>query len=139
MAASTNATRIVVGTAWTSRTLLAQERMLAEQAERKDGRRRVFIVEAETVSRHVRWYGAHVQAAVEKHGRQHPMIRTQYFNEELDAQGGMFDAVTAWLDHGGSRLGPSTADCAPLRAIRRPGFGVHVFCMDVAGQDEEGK
>ena len=53
MAASTNATRIVVGTAWTSRTLLAQERMLAEQAERKDGRRRVFTVEAEEVSRHV--------------------------------------------------------------------------------------
>ena len=131
MAASTNATRLIVGTAWTSRTLLAQERRLAEQAERRDGRRRVFTVTAEEVSELVPWYGAHLRAVIEKHGRQHPMVRTQYFNEELDAQGGMFDARRRALIF--AQRGPGT----PSRSAQGD-LGVHVFCIDVAGQDERG-
>ena len=44
MAASTNATRVFWGTAWTSRTLLARERRAAEEAQKKDGRRRVWVL-----------------------------------------------------------------------------------------------
>lgn len=127
MGASTNATRIIVGTAWTSRTLLAQERRLAMQAERADGRKRLFTVDAEALSGMVPWYAAHVAAAVEKHGRQHPMIKTQYFNEELDAQGGMFDERRRAL------MLASRPEERGLSAGR-----VHVFCIDVAGQDEVG-
>jgi hypothetical protein len=42
MAASTNATRVFWGTAWTSRTLLARELRAAREMEKKDGKRRVF-------------------------------------------------------------------------------------------------
>jgi hypothetical protein len=122
MAASTNATRIFAGTAWTSRTLLAQEKRAAIEAERVDGRRRLFTVDAEAVGACVPWYAAHVEAAIHKHGRQHPLIKTQYFNEEIDAQSGMFNARRRALMAG---------DAAP------PGAGgPSVFCIDVAGQDE---
>ena len=50
MAASTNATRVFWGTAWTSQTLLARELRSAREAEREDGQRRVFVVDAERVS-----------------------------------------------------------------------------------------
>jgi hypothetical protein len=42
MAASTNATRVFWGTAWTSRTLLAREKRAAEAAQARDGVKRVF-------------------------------------------------------------------------------------------------
>ena len=35
-------------------------------------------------------YGAHVDAVVARWGRQHPLVKTQYFNEEIDASSGMF-------------------------------------------------
>jgi len=51
MVASTNATRIFAGTAWTSRTLLAEEKRAAQAAERLDKRKRVFMIDAEKVFR----------------------------------------------------------------------------------------
>ena len=51
MAASTNATRVFWGTAWTSRTLLARELRAAREAEREDGAKRVFIMTADDVSK----------------------------------------------------------------------------------------
>ena len=46
MAASTNATRVFWGTAWTRDTLLARELRAAEEAQARDGRRRVFRKDA---------------------------------------------------------------------------------------------
>jgi len=116
----------------TSRTLLAQQRRGALQAERADGRRRVFTVDAETVAALVPWYGAHVDAAVAMHGRQHPMVKTQYFNEELDAQGGMFDARRRALIFGDRR------EASAGSAGEAGTASICVFCIDVAGQDEVG-
>jgi hypothetical protein len=53
MAASTNATRVFWGTAWTSRTLLARELRAAQAAEAVDGVQRVFRTSAEDVGREV--------------------------------------------------------------------------------------
>ena len=90
MAASTNATRVFWGTAWTSDTLLARELRAAKDAEVKDGMRRVFILTAEDVAREVPAYGLFVAEQVAKLGRNHPMIRTQFFSEEIDGEGGLF-------------------------------------------------
>ena len=125
MAASMNATRILAGTAWTSRTLLAQEMRAALQAEKDDGRKRVFTVNADTVRRAAPWYGAHVDAIVRAHGRQHPLVKTQYFNEEIDAETGMFNAARRAL-MGSDQSGQTS---------RIEGH-TYVFCIDVAGQDE---
>ncbi|HEX9107018.1 MAG TPA: hypothetical protein VF832_07315, partial [Longimicrobiales bacterium] len=53
MAASTNATRVFWGTAWTSNTLLARELRAAREAEERDGLRRVFTCTADEVRREV--------------------------------------------------------------------------------------
>jgi len=93
MAASTNATRIVVGTVWTSNTLLAREMRLARQAEEQDGIRRLFLYTADEVRVHNPLYGKFVDGEIKRLGREHPFIKTQYFCEEIDAQAGMFNAA----------------------------------------------
>ena len=125
MAASTNATRIFAGTVWTSNTLLAQERNAARQQTEKDGRQRVFMIGTDEVRESVPWYGAHVDGVIKKLGRQHPLVKTQYFNEEIDAEAGMFNAARMALMK--TRKKPYS----------EPKEGVlYAFLLDVAGQDE---
>lgn len=125
MAASTNATRVVVGTVWTSSSLLARERRAAEAAQAQDGIRRVFIYDADEVRKHNPAYGRFVDGEVARLGRQHPLIKTQYFNEEIDAQAGMFNAARRALMQGDR---PSQDQPIPGHA--------YAFLIDVAGQDE---
>lgn len=121
MAASTNATRVFWGTAWTSRTLLARELRAARTAEARDGRRRVFAITAEEVAAEVPAYAAFVAGQVARLGRSHPMVRTQFFSEEIDAGGGMFPA---------DRI-------AHMRGAARPaGSECYALLVDVAGEDE---
>jgi hypothetical protein len=58
MAASTNATRVFWGTAWTSNTLLAREEKTALALQRVDGVRRVWRLTCEDVAREVPAYGS---------------------------------------------------------------------------------
>ena len=134
MAASTNATRLFMGTAWTSHTLLGRELRAARQAEQADGVRRVFLYDADDVRAALPEYGAYVDGQIARLGRGHPLIKTQYFNEEIDAQGSMFNAARrALMACGGSRPTP------PLAGEERDALGLgeaYVFSIDVAGQDE---
>lgn len=125
MAASTNATRVFWGTAWTSRTLLARELRAALAAQQADGLQRVFVTAANQVAAEVPAYGAFVAAQVSRLGRNHPVVRTQYFNEEIDAEGGMFPPERVALMQG---------EHAPLEA---PRLGErYALLIDVAGEDE---
>jgi hypothetical protein len=124
MAASTNATRVFWGTAWTSQTLLAREKRAALEAEKQDGIRRVFEIDSNVVRKEVPSYGAFVDAEIAKHGRNHPFVRTQYFSEEIDEQTGMFTA---------DRL-------ALMQGVHEPYFyprreAVYAFTIDVGGED----
>jgi hypothetical protein len=85
MAASTNATRVFWGTAWTSRTLLAREREAAEEQQKEDGIQRVWVLTADDVAKEVPAYGEFVAERIHQLGRNHPMVKTQYFSEEIDA------------------------------------------------------
>jgi hypothetical protein len=125
MAASTNATRVFWGTAWTSRTLLARELRSALSAEKEDGVRRVFVAGAQDVSAEVPAYGLFVAAQVSRLGRSHPMVRTQYFNEEIDAEGGMFPP---------ERIASMQGEHAAL-SEPQPGC-VYAILVDAAGEDE---
>jgi hypothetical protein len=91
MASSGNATRVFSGTSWTSDTLLAREMRSALRAQKKDKVQRVFIVDCDEVAKSNKWYEKYVKSEIEKLGRQHPLIRTQYFCEEIDAQASMFN------------------------------------------------
>jgi hypothetical protein len=125
MAARTNATRVFWGTAWTSQTLLGRELRAARHAQEEDGIRRVFVLDADQVSQEVPAYGSYVAAQIAKLGRNHPMIRTQYFSEEIDAQTGMFPPARRAL---------MTCDL-PAHDRVLPGVPC-AFLLDVAGQDE---
>ncbi len=126
MAASTNATRVFWGTMWTSRTLLARELRAAREAERKDGVRRVFVLGAEDVAAEVPAYGAFVAEQVQKLGRNHPLVKSQFFSEEIDAEGGMFPERRLAMMRGehGRRREPE------------PGR-LYAILVDVAGEDEK--
>jgi hypothetical protein len=125
MAASRAATRVFCGTVWTSTTLLAQMRRACRQAEQADGMQRVFFYTAEDVRKENPYYGKFVDEQVSRMGRNHPLIKTQFFCEEIDAEAGMFGP-----DRRALMQGDQPAQDAP-----RPG-AVYAFLLDVAGQDE---
>src|SRR3972149_2718364 len=125
MAASTNATRVFWGTAWTSRTLLARELRAAREAQQRDGIRRVFHIDAGDVSKEVPAYGKFVAEQIQKLGMNHPLIRTQYYSQEIDAEGGMFPDYRLRLMKGYHAFQDApTAGC------------VYALTIDVAGEDE---
>jgi hypothetical protein len=95
------------------------------ELQRRDGRRRVFLHDADEVAAEVPAYGRYVQAQVWRLGRQHPLVRTQFYLEEIDVAGRLFTGQRQKLmrgDHG--RLeGP------------RPG-GSYALLLDISGEDE---
>ena len=125
MAASTNATRIFWGTAWTSQTLLAREKRAALEAEKADGIRRVFEIDADLVGKEVPAYARFVSQEIAKHGRGHPFIKTQFYSEEIDAECGMFPPARLALTQGSH----------PYQDSPLPGH-TYAFCLDIAGEDQ---
>ncbi len=90
MAASTNATRVFWGTAWRDDTLLARELQAARESQKRDGIQRTFVLNADQVAKEVPAYGLFVRQQIERLGRDHPMVRTQFFSEVLQQGGGLF-------------------------------------------------
>ena len=125
MCASTNATRVFWGTSWTSQTLLAREQRRALRAEKRDGVRRVFRLTADDVAAEVEAYRKYVEDAIDRMGRSSAFVRTQYFSEEVDGEGGMFPPERI------ERLRST------LKAETEPQPGrQYALLLDVAGEDE---
>lgn len=123
MAASTNATRVFWGTAWTSQTLLAREKRTALAAQQQDGIQRLFTIRADQVGEEVPAYRQFVHGQIASLGRNHPFIRTQFFSEEIDEQAGMFP-----LERLALMQGDHPPQIAPL-----PG-GIYLFTLDIGGE-----
>jgi hypothetical protein len=130
MAASTNATRVFWGTAWTSRTLLAREKRAALDATEKDGLTRVFQITADDVALEVPAYGKFVAGEIAKLGRNHPFVRTQFYCEEIDQEGGMFPASRIAM-----MAGTHQRQAGPF-ALRQAQGAMYAILIDVAGEDE---
>ena len=126
MAASTNATTVLWGTAWTSNTLLARTMRVLEAQELRDGQQRVFRVPWQQVAECVPAYGTFVRGEIERLGRQHPLIKTQYCLEEIDEAAGMFSVDVRALMQGSHlrQRGPTEGRC-------------YALLIDVAGGAEE--
>ena len=130
MAASTNATRVFWGTAWTSETLLAREfraalRREQEYAAAGTPKRLAFRLTAAEVRKEVPAYGVFVDEQIRRLGRNHPLVRTQYFSQEIDAESGMFPAERLALMQG----------VHPKREAPEEGK-IYCLLLDVAGEDE---
>jgi hypothetical protein len=141
MGASTNATTVLYGTAWTGETLLEHQKQqnleLEARAVRLAGTRHA---PAGPVKRHFEFpwtalaalspsYKAYVEAEIERLGLTHPMIRTQYLLEALAEQDRLFTAVQL------AQLRGTHARLAGPRMIgNHP--ALYVAGVDVAGADE---
>ncbi len=145
MAASTNATRVFWGTAWNGRTLLSRELLAARAAERQAQLRRgeplkspggggapagglprlAFRIDADTVAAEVPAYRAFVDAQVASLGRDHLMIRTQYFSEEVEGAQGMFSA----------QMVANMRGSHPPQEGPTPGK-IYALLLDVGGEDK---
>ena len=125
MGASTNVTTVLWGTAWTNDTLLATTIQDLERQQAQDGIRRVFTYDADRVGAEVPAYAAYVARQVARLGRNHPLIKTQYFLETIDAQGGLFDALRRALMRGQHQR---QHEPTPNRR--------YALLIDVAGEDE---
>jgi len=126
MGASTNATTVLWGTAWTGKTLLARSIKYLKRLEAKDGRRRVFKYDADVVGAEVPAYARYVAGEVDRLGRNHPLIKTQYYLEEIDAEGGLFPNLRRALMRGEHQR----------RHEPEPGKR-YALLLDVAGEDEQ--
>ncbi len=125
MGASTNVTTVFYGTAWTSNTFLARTVRYLEEQQAKDGVQRVFRIGCDIVSAEVPAYANHVATQLERLGRNHPLVRTQYYLETIDGTGGLFTPARQRLMHGTHQRRFS-----PENGHR------YAILVDVAGEDE---
>ena len=123
MAASTNAIRVFWGTAWDDQTLLARETRLARRENGGSGH--VFWTTAAEVGNEVPAYRDFVRGQVERFGREHPAIRTQFFCEEISDLTAMFtpERIEKMKGSHDPLYGPEPERC-------------YVFLIDIAGSDE---
>ncbi|HOR00157.1 MAG TPA: hypothetical protein PLJ35_15190 [Anaerolineae bacterium] len=128
MGASTNVTTVLWGTAWTPDTLLAHTVRALRRLEEADGVQRVFAVPWPRVAAEVPAYRAYVQGEIARLGAAHPLIRTQYALEEIDAAAAMFPPARRALMQGEH----------PPHAAPVPGAS-YALTVDVAGESPEGE
>lgn len=122
MRASTGAPVVAYGTTWTDDTLLEEFKRSVEEG-RTPGK--VFRVLPEIVADANPAYGDFVDAEVKRLGRDHPLIRTQYFLEALPQAGRMLKP-----DQLRSLAGEHK------RQEKRAGEAQIVAGLDFAGADE---
>jgi hypothetical protein len=152
MAAAGNGTIVSLGTAWTEDTLLERQRRLAVQLERQDGVRRVFTVDGPQVAEINELYGRHLEREIAALGRDHPLIRTQYFCENLESRASMFGpSQRALMECDALHQTTPVRGAAPGGGVERAGTialsgatagsavegqRIYAFLLDVAGQAE---
>jgi hypothetical protein len=127
MRAANNATALYLGTVNTTTDALWRKKSALEAMTAEDGLQRVFIVSPEEVMAANEAYGRFLEAKVRQFGRHHPVVKSEYYNEPIDGDGGLFDERRMALMRGSHSQ------------IWEPGRGnaaVYVATLDVAGQDE---
>jgi hypothetical protein len=125
MRAAKNATALYLGTVKMTTDALWLKKAALEAMTAEDGRQRVFMVSPETVTAANAEYGRFLAAKVQQLGRYHPVVKSEYYNEPIDGDGGLFDERRLALMRG-----------SHSRRQRAGGPGVFVATLDVAGQDE---
>ena len=92
MAATSNATTVFYGTAWDDRALLERAKQHHLELERRDGLRRHFEYDWETVARYNPAYRRYVEGERERLGEQHPLFLTQYSLKPIAGRDRLFSA-----------------------------------------------
>jgi hypothetical protein len=104
---------------------LWQKKLELERDQAADGRRRVFMVTPEKVTAEVPAYRQFLQTQINKYGRHHPIVASEYFLEPIDGTGGLFDARRRALMRGSHPR------------LQAPQTGhIYAATLDLAGEDE---
>jgi hypothetical protein len=125
MRAANNATAVYIGTVRFRSDALWQKKQALERQQAEDGVQRVFMVSPQQVVQANPHYGRFLERKVAQLGRDHPTIRSEYFLEPIDADGGLFPPRRQRLMAGDHERGRQ-----PLAAR------LYVATLDVGGQDE---
>lgn len=126
MAAATNATTVLYGTAWSDDTLLAKTIADNLEQERSDGLRRHFQYDWRTVAACVPAYSRFVQAERHRLGDTHPLFTTQYDLTTLPGRGRLLSPVQLH-----NIQGNHPHEHEPSAGVR------YVAGLDVAGEDPD--
>ena len=125
MRAFTNATAVYAGTVKLTTDFLWQKKQTLERISQEKGSQRVFLIHPDQVTAENPAYNAFLSAQVAAHGRNHPIVASEYFMEPIGGAGGLFPPRRIALmkgTHGRSRQ-------------PEPGK-IYLAVIDVAGQDE---
>lgn len=126
MRAANNATALYMGTVRFTHDALWKKKKSLEIAEAADGIKRVFLVSPASVSAENPSYDAFLSAQINRFGRNHPIVASEYFLEPIDASGGLFDTRRLNLLRGShSRLSTPYP------------FATYIATIDVGGPDEQ--
>ncbi len=93
MAATTNATTILYGTAWSDATLLAQQRAVNLEAQQQGGLRTHFEFDWRVLAAINPQYRAFVEHEIARLGEDHPAIQTQYFLHSISGAGYLLNSL----------------------------------------------
>ena len=124
MAATTHATTVLYGTAWSDSTLLARQRAANLEQQQQSGLRTHFEFDWRVLAAINPQYRAFVEQEIARLGEEHPAIQTQYFLHSLSGAGYLF----------------SSLQCTVLQGMHlweeTPGAdGWYIAGMDVAGEE----
>ena len=121
MRAATNATALYIGTVKTEHDALWLKKVQLEKLQQDDGVQRVFMISPEEVIEENEAYGAFLEKKVQRLGRSHPIVASEYFNEPIGGEGRLFDKRRLALMRGSHprRFNPDF----PIRADQ------HSFCV----------
>lgn len=128
MGATTNVTTVYYGTAWSETDLLASVAREHLALEARDGIRRHFAADWQTVARHNPAYAAYVEAERQRLGEDHPLFTTQYLLRPLAGAGRMFSAGARDALHGSHARADGPVTPRPGRLLGYAGG------LDVGGE-----
>ncbi|MEK7847974.1 MAG: hypothetical protein AAB270_03515 [Chloroflexota bacterium] len=126
MAAATNATTVLYGTAWDEASLLEEAKRRNLELQARDGLRRHFEYPWEEVARHNLSYRDFVEGERQRLGEEHPLFLTQYCLRPVSGGGGFLGPGQLAQLQGGHP-----------RQHRPAPEVVYVAGVDLAGEAEE--
>ncbi len=124
MAAVSNATTILYGTAWSDNTLLAQQRAMNLERQQRTGERLHFEFDWHTLAAINPAYRTFVEQEIARLGEDHVAIQTQYYLRPLNGAGYFLNTLQKTLLQG----------IHPWEETPRA-EGCYIAGMDVAGED----
>jgi hypothetical protein len=130
MRAANNATALYIGTVRHTADALWQKRIQLQAQEAGDGQQRVFMVGPDQVIRENPAYGRFLAGRIQQLGREHPIVRSEYYLQPIDGDGGLFPARRRALMRGRHQRQRSPAVTGDQPEP------VYVATIDVGGQDE---